>query len=205
MDNSPEAHNTQEAIHRPNDGPGEGRPKCGCFSPFWEGKQNTHERQSVEQSLKDRPSRDCPSGNPSHIESSNTDTIVVAKKCLLTGAWYNCLLRGYARAWQTLRWVIIDNHCIEHGFHKVGVRERTEGAEGYCNPIWRINIPTNQKPQNSHGLNNQTNITHGENNGYCIWSKGWPCRTLMGQYVLGPVKVWYPSVISGGLGYCGCL
>jgi hypothetical protein len=30
----------------------------------------------------------------------NSDTIVDANKCLLTGAWYSCLLRGSASAWQ---------------------------------------------------------------------------------------------------------
>jgi hypothetical protein len=44
------------------------------------------QRQSVEQRLKERPSRDSPPEDPSHIESPNSDTIVDANKCLLTGA-----------------------------------------------------------------------------------------------------------------------
>jgi len=35
-----------------------------------------------------------------------------------------------------------------------GIRERTEGAEGVCNPIGRT-ISTNQIPQSSQGLNHQ--------------------------------------------------
>jgi hypothetical protein len=36
------------------------------------------------------------------------------------------------------------NHWAEHGVPNGGVRERTEGAEGVCNPIGRTIIPTNQ-------------------------------------------------------------
>jgi hypothetical protein len=42
----------------------------------------------------------APAGDPSHIQSPNPDTIVEAKKSLLTGAWYSCLLRDSASAWQ---------------------------------------------------------------------------------------------------------
>ena len=41
-------------------------------------------RQSVEQRLKERPSRDCPTWES--IPSPNLDAIVDAGKCLLTGA-----------------------------------------------------------------------------------------------------------------------
>jgi hypothetical protein len=45
-------------------------------------------KTNVEQRLKERPSRDCPThiNDSSHIQSPNTDTIVNANKCLLTGA-----------------------------------------------------------------------------------------------------------------------
>jgi hypothetical protein len=36
-------------------------------------------------------------GDPSHIQLQNADTIVDAKKGLLTGAWYSCILRDSAR------------------------------------------------------------------------------------------------------------
>jgi hypothetical protein len=48
--------------------------------------------------LKERPSETALSGDPSHIQSPNPDTIVDAKKSLLTGAGYSCPLRGFARA-----------------------------------------------------------------------------------------------------------
>jgi hypothetical protein len=39
-----------------------------------------------------------PPGDPSHIQTPNPDAVVDARKCLLTGAGYVCLLRGSARA-----------------------------------------------------------------------------------------------------------
>jgi hypothetical protein len=36
--------------------------------------------------LKEKPSKDFPTGDPFHIQSPNLDTIVDARKCLLTGA-----------------------------------------------------------------------------------------------------------------------
>jgi hypothetical protein len=41
-----------------------------------------------------------------HVHSPNSDTIVDAKKCMLTGAWYGCIIRGSARAWQVLRQIL---------------------------------------------------------------------------------------------------
>jgi hypothetical protein len=38
-------------------------------------------------------------GDPSHLQLPNPDTIVYVNNCLLTGAWYNWLLRGSAKAW----------------------------------------------------------------------------------------------------------
>jgi hypothetical protein len=46
-----------------------------------------------------------------------------------TGALYDCLLRGYVRAWQIQRWMLAANHWTEHRLPKRGVRERTEGAK----------------------------------------------------------------------------
>jgi hypothetical protein len=44
------------------------------------------QRQSVEQRLKERPSRDCSTWGSIPYTSSNPDTIVDAKKCMLTAA-----------------------------------------------------------------------------------------------------------------------
>jgi hypothetical protein len=71
-----------------------------------------------------------------------------AKKCMLKGDWYSCLLRGPARALQTQRWMLTAIHWTEHGIPNRGVRERAEGVEGDCNPIGRTTISTNQTPPN---------------------------------------------------------
>jgi hypothetical protein len=70
-------------------------------------------RQSVEQRLNERPSRDCLTWDPPHIQSPNPDTIVDAQKCLLTRAWYSCLLRVSARAWQIQWWIFAVNYWID--------------------------------------------------------------------------------------------
>jgi hypothetical protein len=50
-------------------------------------------------------------------------------------------------------------------------------------------------PQSSQGLNYQLKGTHGRTHGStCICSRGWPCRTSMGEEALGPVKVLCPNV-----------
>jgi hypothetical protein len=97
----------------------------------------------VEQSLKERLSRDCPPGDPSHIKTPNPDPISEAKKYLLTGVWYSCLLTGSTRAWQIQRQMLAVNHWTEHGVPNGGVKERIEGAEEVCNPIGRLTISTN--------------------------------------------------------------
>jgi hypothetical protein len=94
----------------------------------------------------------------------------------------------------------ITNHWTEHGeVPKRGVRERTEGIEGICNPIGRTTISTNQTaapsppfappppipPRTPRELSHQQRSTHGSS---CICSRGWPCHASMGREVLGPMK-----------------
>jgi hypothetical protein len=43
-------------------------------------------------------------------------------------------------------WILSDNHWTEHWVANGGVRERTERAEGVCNPIGRKTSSTNQTP-----------------------------------------------------------
>ena len=54
--------------------------------------------QRVEQRLKEKPSRDCPTWGSIAYADINPDTITDAKKLLLTGAWYSYPLRGSIRA-----------------------------------------------------------------------------------------------------------
>ena len=57
----------------------------------------------------------APPGDSSHIQLPHPDAIVDARKCLLSGAWYSCLLRVSARAWQIQRWMLAVNHWTEPG------------------------------------------------------------------------------------------
>ena len=72
------------------------------------------QRQSVEQRLKEWPSRDYP-WDPPHIQSQNPETIVDANKCLLAGAWYSCPLKVSASTWQIQKEMLTAIHWIEHG------------------------------------------------------------------------------------------
>jgi hypothetical protein len=62
-----------------------------------------------------------------------------------------------------------------------GVRERTEKAEGNCNPIGRTTISTNQTTQSSQRLNHQPrSIYGGIHDSRCISSRGWLYLVSMG-------------------------
>ena len=60
------------------------------------------------------------------MQTPNPDTIADAKKCLLTGALYGCLLRGLARALLIELQIIAPNHQTEQG----GGRAMEELVEG---------------------------------------------------------------------------
>jgi len=126
------------------------------------------------------------------MQSPNPDTIADAKKCLLTGAGYECLLRGSAKTLLIQMMVLAANHQTEHHGDPNGrVRERTEGAEGVCNRIGRTAISTRfpelpgTKPKSTHGT------THGSS---CVCSRGLPCLASMGGKALGFMKTRFLSV-----------
>ena len=95
-------------------------------------------RQAVELRLKQRPSWEFPPGDPSHIQTPNSDTIKDGKKCLMTGACYSCLLRSSAWDWWIQRQMLAATLWNEHRVPNWGVRERTEGAKWICNN-WKKN------------------------------------------------------------------
>ena len=72
----------------------------------------------------------APPGDPPHIQSPNPDTVVNAKKCMLTGAWYSRLLRD-CQSPQIQRQMLTANHWTEHGDLDGGGRERTKTAEDF--------------------------------------------------------------------------
>ena len=137
----------------------------------------------------------APTGDTSHIQSPNPDTIVETNMCLLTETWYSCLLRGSAIAWQIQKWMLTAMHWTEHRVPNEGARERIQGAEGVCSPIGGTTIWTNQYPQSSLGLNHQPKKTHGgTHSSSCICSRGQPIRSWMGSKSLVPVKVLCHSI-----------
>jgi hypothetical protein len=71
-----------------------------------------------------------------------------------------------------------------------GVRGRTLGANGVCNPLGRTTMSTNLSPQSSQGLNNQPKeYIHGGTHGsICICSIGSPYLASMEGEALGPVE-----------------
>jgi len=78
------------------------------------------------------------------------------------------------------------NHWTENRVLNEGVRGRTEGAEGVCNPIGKTTISTNQSSQ---GLNHQPKSTHGGTHGSsCIHSRGWHCLASIRGEAPGLVK-----------------
>jgi hypothetical protein len=73
VDINPKVQNNQDSIHRPDEAQEEGRSKCGCFSVLRRGNKiitrgnmetkyqwKELQRQSVEQRLKEKLNRDCP-------------------------------------------------------------------------------------------------------------------------------------------------
>jgi len=69
------------------------------------------------------------------MQSLNPVTIAGAKQCLQTDSSQETSISGSARALLIQIKMLAAKHWTEHGDPNGGVRERTEGAEGNCNPI----------------------------------------------------------------------
>jgi len=156
VDISTKSQNTQDTIHRPHEAQEEGRPKCGCFSHSYNGEQKYSQEemwtQSLEQRLKERPFRDCPTWGSIPYMTTNPYNTVDAKKWMLIGTLYNCLLRSSTRTWQIQKRMLTANHWTENGVPSGGVRETAKVAEEVCNLIRRTAISTKQsfQRQNHH-------------------------------------------------------
>jgi hypothetical protein len=71
-----------------------------------------------------------------------------------------------------------------------GVRRRTEGAEGNCNPIGRTTMSTPWIPQSSHGLNHQPKSPNGESHdSSCICRRELPYLASIGGEALAPTEL----------------
>jgi hypothetical protein len=132
----------------------------------------------------------APLEDPPHIQSPNPDTIVDAKKCLLTGAWYSSPLRGSASAWSIQLWMLEASHQTEHRTPRKELGEGLKELKG----IGRTTISTYRTHRNSQGLNHQSNSIHGGIRGSsCMCSRGlsylgingkgdpWSCEGSMAQ------------------------
>jgi hypothetical protein len=82
----------------------------------------------------------APSGDPSHNQPPNPDTIAYASKILPTGPWYSCLLWGYASSWQIQKWMLKVIYWMDH-------RAPNEGARGVFlidvrgpTPMWVVPV-----------------------------------------------------------------
>ena len=145
----------------------EGGTKHPCLSP------PMLQRQSVEQRLKEWPSRDWSTWGSIPYTITKPKHFCGCQQVLADRTWYSCLLRDSASAWQIQKWMLTANRWTEHRVPNEGARERTQGAEGVWSPLGGTTIWTNQYLQSSLGLNYQPDSTHGGTHGSsCICSRG---------------------------------
>ena len=85
-----------------------------------------------------------PPRDPSHNQPPNPDTIAYARKILLKGPCYSCLVWGYASAWQTQKWMLTVIYRMELRAPNGGARESIEAAKGVCNLIGGTTIWNNR-------------------------------------------------------------
>ena len=73
-------------------------------------------------------------GDSSHIQLPNPDIIVDAKKYILKGTWYGCLLRGPARALQTQRRMLAANIGLSMGSPMEELEKGLNELKGFATP-----------------------------------------------------------------------
>jgi hypothetical protein len=132
--------------------------------------------------------------DPSHIQSPNPGIIPDAKKCLLTGAWYSCLLRGFSRAWQIQRRMLTPQPTIglSTGSPMEELKKGLEELKGFAAPQEKQQYqPTSTPPpQSSQRLNHLPKRTHrGTHGSSHICTRGWACWASMGGEILALVSV----------------
>jgi hypothetical protein len=76
-----------------------------------------------------------PPGDPFHSQPPSPNTMAYARKILLKGPCYSCLIRGYASAWQIQKWMLTVIYKMEHRAANGEARESTQEAERVCNAI----------------------------------------------------------------------
>jgi hypothetical protein len=108
----------------------------------------------------------------------SADTIAYARKILLKGPCYSCLIWGYASAWQIQRWMLTVIYKMENRAPNGEARESTQGAEGVCKPIGRTTLWTStpRAPVSS-----------------CICSRRWPSWPSLGREAPWYCKPYVPQ------------
>ena len=155
--------------------------------PPYNGEQNTHGRSyrakvcRWDQRMGHQET--SPTGNPSHNQQPNTDSIINASKILLKDPWYSCLLIGYARALLIQKWLFTVVYCMEHWAPNEGARENTQGDEGVCNPIGEKRYKVSSTPRACGSS--------------CICSRRWPSQPSLGQKALWSCKLYMYSRTPG--------
>jgi hypothetical protein len=95
-------------------------------------------RQSVEQWLKERPSKDCPIWEYIPYTVTKHRYYCQCQEVHTDRSLLSYFLRSSARAWQIQKQILTNNywtvHGVPNGVSNGGVRERTEGAKQVCNP-----------------------------------------------------------------------
>jgi hypothetical protein len=105
-------------------------------------------------------------------------------------------------------WMLAANHQTEHRDHNGGVRRRTEGAEGVCNPIGRTIILTNEMPlelPRTKPLNQRVHM-EGPMAPSLICSRGWPYLASMGReapWSCEGLMLQCRGMLGQGVGVCG--
>jgi hypothetical protein len=124
-----------------------------------------------------------PPGDPSHMKSPNPDSIVDAKKCLLTVACYSCLYRGALPEPEKYR-----GECSQP---TIGMGSPIEKLEKKLKELkW---FATHRKNHNINqpefpGTKPSTKEYTWSNSSSHICSRGWPCLAPMGGETLTTMK-----------------
>jgi hypothetical protein len=68
------------------------------------------------------------------MQTPNPDSIADAKKCVLTGAWYGCSLRGSTNTWPIQMQVLTVNHQMSQGTPVEELGEGIKELKGITTP-----------------------------------------------------------------------
>ena len=113
------------------------------------------QRQSVEQRLKERTSRDCPTWGSIPYTVTKLKHYCGFQKVLPDRSLIKLSPERLCQCLTNTEMDALSHPWTEHRVPNEGARERTQGAEGVCSPIGGTTIWTNQYPQSSQGLNHQ--------------------------------------------------